>query len=49
MDQMSAIDVVKDPNIEKVKKRKEKGIVPLSSKKKSYFSKIRSAIKKTKK
>lgn len=47
---MSAIDIVKDPNIEKVKKKKEKEqhIKPLSHDDKRLFSKIRTAIKKNK-
>lgn len=48
---MSALDVEKNPNVEKVKKKKEKEkvIKPLSHEDKRYFSKIRTAIKKQKK
>jgi hypothetical protein len=46
---MSAIDIEKNKEVKKVKKRNEEGISHLTSKKKSYFSKIRNAIKKKKK
>tara|TARA_R110000851_G_scaffold23718_7_gene69195 strand:- start:810 stop:953 length:144 start_codon:yes stop_codon:yes gene_type:complete len=42
---MSAIDVEKNKDLEKVKKRKNKGVEPLKSKDKRYFGKIRKAIK----
>ena len=44
---MSAIDIKKkDPKVDKVKEREEKGIKQPSHKDKRYFSKIRSAIKR---
>jgi hypothetical protein len=45
---MSAMDVGKDPNIEKVKKKKREGVKQPSSKDKRLFGKIRAAIKKNK-
>jgi len=40
------MNIEKDKVVKQVKKRKEEGVAPLTSKKKSYFSKIRNAIKK---
>lgn len=45
---MSAIDIEKNKEIAKIEKRKKKGIKPLTSKDKKYFSKIRTAVKKSK-
>jgi hypothetical protein len=45
---MSVIDIEKNKEISKIEKRKKKGLKPLTSKDKKYFSKIRTAVKKTK-
>ena len=42
------MEIEKNKVLKQVKERKEKGIKPLTSKEKSYFSKIRTAIKKKK-
>ena len=45
---MSALDIEKNKEVKKVKKRKDRGVKPLKQKEKEYFSKIRTAIKKQK-
>ena len=45
---MSVIDIEKDKEVKKVKERNKKGVGPLKSKDKKYFSKIRTAVKKQK-
>jgi len=45
---MSAIDIEKNKEVAKVEKRKKKGLKPLTTKDKRYFSKIRTAVKKSK-
>ena len=46
---MSVLDVKKNKEVKKVKEKIEKGVKPLKQKEKRYFSKIRTAVKKTKK
>jgi len=45
---MSVIDIVKDKDAKKLKEKLEKGIKPLTNDEKSYFKKIKRAIKKKK-
>lgn len=43
---MSVLDIEKDKVVKQVKEREKRGLKPLKSKDKDYFSKIRTAIKK---
>jgi len=45
---MSAIDVKKNKELEKLKERKDEAIGPLTTKKKKHFSKLRNMINKKK-